>query len=159
MKANFSISKLKSIATNAFLAFLMLTPILVSSENYNSTLPYVVFIGVDLIIQDLTVVEEGSKSTITFNIKNIGTLTCPDSIRYQLYVSLDGRYIGTKVGFARAFFVTGGLTAGNSWNVTTTYNIPSFATKLDRAYFIIYADIPNFIPETNENNNFISIKR
>jgi subtilase family serine protease len=152
MKANYSITNLKSIATNAFFALFMLIPSIVSAKKYNSTLPNIILTGIDLIIQDFTVVESGSISTVTFKIKNIGSQSWRDSIRYQLYVSIDGRDLGTKVDAT-----SGGLNPENSWTITATYKVPNFATKLDKAYFIICVDTSNLIPEINENNNFMSL--
>jgi CARDB len=133
--------------------------------NLNQTIPipinpYSDIRGIDLVLQNFRVQVEGINNKLLFEIKNIGTTTCPDAIVFQLYTSTDGIKLDGKMGSGYGVVTPqGGLVPKAILAVNFIDILETAAPKGQWPYFIIVIDSQNLFTETNENNNTISFKR
>jgi len=98
-------------------------------------------------------VEQGDDITVTYKVKNIGTLNVSTPFLSALYLSTDPNYSSGSDelvdGSIEAFI---SLNAGQEYTATNIVTIPN---EPDGNYYLIsYADAATAVGETNESNNY-----
>lgn len=113
--------------------------------------------GRDLISEIISVsdntVEAGDNISVTYKVKNIGTLNVTNAFLAAVYLSTDPNYSSGSDelvdGSIEAYL---SLNAGQEYIATNTVTIPN---EPDGNYYLIsYADAASAVGETNEANNF-----